>query len=56
MLSAYENIVLPIQLDGSKVDEEYINQVIETLGLSQNYKVYQISFQKDNNKELLLQE
>ncbi len=35
MLSVYENIVLPIQLDGSKVDDEYINQVIETLGLSQ---------------------
>ncbi len=33
VLSVYENIVLPIQLDGSKVDEEYINQVIKVLGL-----------------------
>ncbi len=35
VLSVYENIVLPIQLDGSKIDEDYINEVIETLGLSQ---------------------
>lgn len=34
VLSVYENIVLPIQLDGSKIDEKYINEVIETLGLS----------------------
>lgn len=33
VLSVYENIVLPIQLDGSKVDEEYVNQVIKVLGL-----------------------
>ena len=33
VLSVYENIVLPIQLDGSKIDEDYINEVIETLGL-----------------------
>ena len=33
VLSVYENIVLPIQLDGSKIDEKYINEVIETLGL-----------------------
>ncbi len=35
VLSVYENIVLPIQLDGSKIDEEYIDEVIETLGLSE---------------------
>ena len=33
VLSVYENIVLPIQLDGGKVDETYVNQVIHTLGL-----------------------
>ena len=33
VLSVYENIVLPIQLDGAKVDEAYVNQVIQTLGL-----------------------
>ena len=34
MLSVYENIVLPIQLDGAKVDEDYVIEVIRTLGLS----------------------
>ena len=33
--SVYENIVLPIQLDGGKVDQSYVNQVIEALGLEQ---------------------
>ena len=35
VLSVYENIVLPIQLDGGKVDQAYVNQVIEALGLEQ---------------------
>ena len=33
-LNVYENIVLPIELDGRQVDEAYIEQIIETLGLS----------------------
>ena len=33
MLNIYENIVLPIQLDGNKPDKSYINQIIHTLGL-----------------------
>ncbi|WP_434302267.1 ABC transporter ATP-binding protein [Clostridium botulinum] len=33
MLNIYENIVLPIQLDGNKPDKNYINQIIQTLGL-----------------------
>ena len=33
MLSVYENIVLPIQLDGARVDEDYVGQVIAALGL-----------------------
>ena len=35
VMSVYENIVLPIQLDGGKVDQSYVNQVIEALGLEQ---------------------
>ena len=34
-LSVYENIVLPIQLDGARVDEDYVGQVIAALGLDQ---------------------
>ena len=33
VLSVYENIVLPIQLDGQKPDKPYVDQIIETLGL-----------------------
>ena len=33
VLSVYENIVLPIQLDGCRVDKKYMDEVIETLGL-----------------------
>ena len=32
-ISVYENIILPIQLDGKKVDREYVQSVIDTLGL-----------------------
>ncbi len=34
VLNVYENIVLPIQLDGNQVDRGYVDQVIATLGLS----------------------
>ena len=33
VLDVYENIVLPIQLDGRKVDETFIQQIVKTLGL-----------------------
>ena len=33
VLNVYENIVLPIQLDGGRPDADYVNQIIETLGL-----------------------
>lgn len=33
VLNVYENIVLPIQLDGNKPDEAFVNQIIKTLGL-----------------------
>ena len=33
MLSVWENIVLPVELDGRKVDEAYVQEVIATLGL-----------------------
>ena len=33
VLNVYENIVLPIELDGNDVDKSYVNQVVEVLGL-----------------------
>ncbi len=35
VLNVYENIVLPIQLDGNPVDTAYVRQVVEALGLRQ---------------------
>ncbi len=38
-ISVYDNIVLPLQLDGKKVDKEYIQNVIETLGIEKKLNV-----------------
>ena len=38
VLNVYENIVLPIQLDGNTPDAEYINSIVETLGLGSKLK------------------
>ena len=33
-LNVYENVVLPVELDGRIVDEEYVSEILELLGLS----------------------
>jgi len=33
VLNVYENIVLPVELDGSKIDKGYVDSIISTLGL-----------------------
>lgn len=33
-LTGYENMVLPVMLDGKKPDESYLNRIIEMLGIS----------------------
>ena len=35
VLNVYENIVLPIELDGNKVDKKFVDNIIKTLGLSE---------------------
>ena len=35
VLNVYENIVLPIQLDGNEVDKDHIDEIISVLGLSE---------------------
>ncbi len=34
VLNVYENIVLPIELDGAKIDRDFVEEIINTLGLS----------------------
>lgn len=40
VLNVYKNIVLPLELDGKKTDEEYINEIIDILGLTQKKKAF----------------
>lgn len=40
MLTVYENIVLPLQLDGKSVDDRFIEGIIETLGLTDKADSY----------------
>ena len=32
-LSTWENIVLPVKLDGKKIEKGYVNEIIDTLGI-----------------------
>lgn len=36
VLSVWENIVLPVELDGRKVDKAFVEEVVATLGLEKN--------------------
>ncbi|MFT4144231.1 MAG: ABC transporter ATP-binding protein [Mobilitalea sp.] len=38
VLSVYENIVLPIELDGNAVDKPYVDEIIATLGLKEKWE------------------
>ena len=38
ILNVYENIVYPIEIDGSKVDKEFVRQIIYNLGLERKLK------------------
>lgn len=40
MLTVYENVVLPLQLDGKSVDDRFIEGIIETLGLTDKTDSY----------------
>ena len=33
ILNVYENITLPIELDGNKIDEAYIDEIVNTIGI-----------------------
>lgn len=35
ILNVYENIILPLELDGMKIDKEHIESIINTLGLKE---------------------
>lgn len=35
ILSVYENIVLPLELDGKEIDKTFVNNIVHTLGLKE---------------------
>ena len=49
VLNVYENIVLPIELDGNRVDRKFVSSVIETLGLEQ--KLYALPSQLSGGQQ-----
>lgn len=40
VLNVYDNIILPIQLDGKKEDKEYIMNIIQRIGLEEQLKKF----------------
>ena len=38
VLNVYENIALPVELDGRRVDEEYVKEIVTVLGLEDKLK------------------
>lgn len=49
VLNVYENIVLPIELDGNKVDKRHVDSIIKTLGLSE--KIYSLPSQLSGGQQ-----
>ena len=49
VLNVYENIVLPIELDGKKVDQQFVRSVMEALGLEK--KIYALPSQLSGGQQ-----
>ena len=49
ILNVYENIVLPMELDGTRVDKKYVKEVIKTLGLQE--KIYSLPSQLSGGQQ-----
>lgn len=49
VLNVYENIVLPVQLDGRKTDTVYINSIIETWGWKISSQIFRITYPAVNS-------
>ena len=54
-LNVYENVILPIELDGRKVDTEYVNGILELLGLSEKKEHFRELCPADSSRESRLQ-
>ena len=54
VLNVYENIVLPVELDGNKVDKKFMNEVVQMLGLlkTTSQKFHQTLVMITHNNEI----
>ena len=39
-LNVYENVILPVELDGRKVDTAYVNEIMDVLGISEKKEAF----------------
>ena len=53
LLNVYENVVLPIQLDGIRPDKDYVNHILDMLGLSEKRYAMPGQLPAANNREPL---
>ena len=49
VLNVYENIALPVELDGNQVDKPYVDEIIDTLGLRE--KLYSLPSQLSGGQQ-----
>ena len=49
VLNVYENIVLPIELDGNETDKSFVDNIINTLGLQD--KIYSLPSQLSGGQQ-----
>ncbi len=49
VLNVYENVVLPIELDGEELDKKYVEEIIETLGIKD--KIYNLPNQLSGGQQ-----
>ena len=49
ILNVWENIVLPIELDGKDIDENFVNEIIEEIGLKE--KIYNMPSQLSGGQQ-----
>lgn len=55
-INVYENVVLPLGLDGKEPDEDYVNDILKTLGIEDKIENLPLHYQEDSSRELRLQE
>ena len=49
ILNVYENIVLPVELDGDTVDQKFLDEIVHLLGLEDDLKICRTIFPAVNN-------